>query len=136
MQVMNQTAAAHPARQMAKIAAATIAAIMLAVASPVTGLVTGSASAQSRDEAPEDFPQGPNRDDTFYTCTACHGFKLVAQQGMNRRQWDESISLMVSKHGMPAPEAADRDKILDYLEVAFPPRTTPSQGGFRNPFAQ
>jgi hypothetical protein len=37
---------------------------------------------------------------------------------------------------MPAPEAADRAKILDYLEAAFPPRTTPSQGGFRNPFAQ
>ena len=37
---------------------------------------------------------------------------------------------------MPAPEAADRDKILDYLEAAFPQRATPSRGGFRNPFAQ
>ena len=89
-----------------------------------------------RDESPEEFVAGAGRDETFYACTACHGFKLVAQQGMNRRQWDESISLMVSKHGMPAPEAADRAKILDYLEAAFPPRTTPSQGGFRNPFAQ
>lgn len=126
MRVMNRKAAAHPARQVVRIAAATIAATVFAV----------PAFAQPRDEAPEDFPQGANRDDTFYACTACHGFKLVAQQGMNRRQWDESISLMVSKHGMPAPDAADRDKILDYLEAAFPPRATPNRGGFRNPFAQ
>ena len=86
------------------------------------------------EETPEDFPAGTGRDDTFYACTACHGFKLVAQQGMNRRQWDESINLMISKHGMPAPEAKDRDTILDYLEQTFPQRTTPSGGGFRNPF--
>lgn len=127
MGVMDWKAAARPARRVVTIATAAIAAIVLTVASPT--------SAQT-DESPEDFPQGANRDDTFYTCTACHGFKLVAQQGMNRRQWDESISLMVSKHGMPAPEAADRGKLLDYLEAAFPPRTTPSQGGFRNPFTQ
>lgn len=126
MAVLDRKAAAHPARQIVMIAAVTIAAVVLAI----------PAAAQTRDEAPEDFPQGVHRDDTFYACTACHGFKLVAQQGMNRRQWDESISLMVSKHGMPAPETADRDKILDYLEAAFPPRVTPSQGGFRNPFAQ
>jgi hypothetical protein len=126
MRVLNRKPAAHPARQVVRIAAAMVAAVVLAI----------PASAQPRDEAPEDFPQGVHRDDTFYARTACHGFKLVAQQGMNRRQWDESISLMVSKHGMPAPEAADRAKILDYLEAAFPPRTTPSQGGFRNPFAQ
>lgn len=109
------------------IAAATLGAIVLAATSAAT---------QPRDETPEDFPPGPHRDDTFYACTACHGFKLVAQQGMNRRQWDESISLMVSKHGMPVPDAADRDNMLDYLEAAFPQRATPSRGGFRNPFAQ
>ncbi len=46
-----------------------------------------------RDENPEDFPAGTGRDDTFYACTACHGFKLVAQQGMNRRQWEDSLQL-------------------------------------------
>ena len=54
-----------------------------------------------RDENPEDFPAGPGRDDTFYACTACHGFRLIAQQGMSRRQWEESIALMVTRHNMP-----------------------------------
>ena len=86
-----------------------------------------------RDEAPEQFPAGAGRDDTFYACTACHNFKLVAQQGMNRRQWSESIDLMVSRHGMPTPDAKDREVLLTYLETAFPPRD-PASRGFQNPF--
>lgn len=102
-------------------------ALMMAIA----GILPAQAQTE---ETPEDYPAGAGRDETFYACTACHGFKLVAQQGMNRRQWDESINLMISRHGMPAPEAKDRDTILDYLEQTFPQRTTPSGGGFRNPF--
>ena len=33
------------------------------------------------DEKPEDYPAGAGRDETFYACTPCHGFKIVAQQG-------------------------------------------------------
>jgi mono/diheme cytochrome c family protein len=104
------------------------------------GLVpaAGPAAAQSqgfapRDESPEEFPAGLGRDDTFYTCTACHGFKLVAQQGMNRRQWEETLTLMNEKHGMPALDAKERETVLGYLEAAFPPRS-PAGGGWQNPF--
>ena len=86
-----------------------------------------------RDESPEEFPSGPGRDETFYTCTACHGFKLVAQQGMSRRQWEETLTLMNEKHGMPALDAKERETVLGYLEVTFPP-TAPAAGGWQNPF--
>ena len=33
-----------------------------------------------RDESPEEFPAGSGRDETFYACTACHNFKLVARK--------------------------------------------------------
>ena len=46
------------------------------------GAVAQAPQFTPRDENPEDFPAGPGRDDTFYACTGCHGFKLVAQQGM------------------------------------------------------
>lgn len=85
-----------------------------------------------RDENPEDFPAGPGRDDTFYSCTACHGFKLIAQQGMNRRQWEDSINLMVAKHNMPPLDAKTRETVLNYLEATYPPRTQPR--GWQNPF--
>ena len=84
------------------------------------------------DEKPEDFPAGPGRDDTFYACTACHGFKLVAQQGQSRRQWDETLDWMTQKHNMPKPDEKLRNTMLDYLEATYPPRTRP--GGWQNPF--
>ena len=87
-----------------------------------------------RDETPEEFPEGPGRDETFYLCTACHNFKLVAAQGLNRRQWDESFQLMIDKHGMANIEGADRDLVLDYLEKTYPPGAPASGGGWKNPF--
>ena len=87
-----------------------------------------------RDENPEEFAAAPGREETFYTCTACHNFKLVAQQGMNRRQWEEILTLMNEKHGMPLLDAKDREIVLSYLETAYPQRAQES-GGWRNPFS-
>lgn len=99
------------------------------------------ATAQStftpRDESPEEFAAGEGRDQTFYICTACHGFKLVAQQGMTRAQWDDSIGLMIRRHNMPALDDKDRAAVLDYLEAAYPPRAPAAgRGGWQNPFAK
>jgi len=110
----------------------------LLLAAAVLSLCVAAASAQPqqftpRDEAPENFPAGTGRDEAFYSCTACHNFKLVAAQGMSRRQWDESIALMVQKHGMPALDDKDKKVVLDYLETTFPPRA-PASGGWQNPF--
>jgi mono/diheme cytochrome c family protein len=101
-------------------------------------LFTAPAVAQQaftpRDESPEEFVAGAGRNETFYACTACHGFKLVAQQGMTRAQWEDSISLMVRRHSMPPLDAKDREVILNYLETAYPPRAPAGRGGFVNPF--
>ena len=86
-----------------------------------------------RDESPEEFPAGPGREEAFYACTACHGFKLVAAQGMNRRQWEDTLAFMTARHGMPNLEGKDRELVLNYLEMAYPPRA-PATGGWQNPF--
>jgi hypothetical protein len=88
------------------------------------------------EEVPEDYPEGPGREETFYLCTACHGFKLVAQQGQSRRQWDETLEFMREKHGMAEIEGDDRKVVLDYLEAKFPPRAAPAGRGWQNPFLQ
>jgi mono/diheme cytochrome c family protein len=85
-----------------------------------------------RDESPEEFPSGAGREESFYACTACHGFKLIAAQGLTRPQWEESIALMTQKHNMPALSPKEHEVVLNYLETAFPPRTRP--GGWQNPF--
>ena len=87
------------------------------------------------EESPEDFPPGPGRDEAFYGCVACHNFKLVAAQGLSRDRWDETITLMIVRHNMPAVEGEDRKLILDYLAAAFPERPA-RRRGWQNPFQQ
>ena len=103
-------------------------------------LLIAPATAQTgftpRDESPEEFAAGAGRNETFYACTACHGFKLVAQQGMTRAQWDDSINLMIRRHNMPPPDDKDRAVLLNYLEAAYPPRAPAARGGWQNPFAK
>jgi hypothetical protein len=115
-----------------------IAGAMALAAALVLGLLpVGEGAAQGKrtrpaEEAPEQYPDHPNRDDAFYFCTACHSFKLVAAQSMSRERWDESLTFMVKRHNMPDVQGEDRRKILDYLEKAFPERANPR--GWQNPF--
>jgi hypothetical protein len=107
-----------------------VAVVMLMLA---LGVSPGAAQTFTpRDEKAEDFPDHPGRALAFITCTPCHGFKLVAQQGQSRTQWEATLAYMTQRHSMPPLEGDDRKAVLDYLEAAFPPRTTP--GGWQNPF--
>ncbi len=89
-----------------------------------------------REESPEEFVAAPGRDETFYSCTACHGFKLVAQQGLSRAGWEDSLNLMVRKHNMPPLDEKDRAVVLGYHEAAYPPRAPAGRGNWQNPFAK
>lgn len=125
------SAAAHQARRRF------FQIICIGLALVCAGSVIGFAQAPQftpRDENVEDLPAGPGRDEAFYSCTPCHNFKLVAAQGMNRRQWEDSLSLMVTKHNMPPLEGDDRKLVLDYLEATYPSRAPSGGSGWQNPF--
>ena len=115
-------------------AAAALFAAGLVVSAPQAAYAEQKPAFEPRAEAPEEYPEGPGRDETFYACTACHNFKLVAQQGMSRRQWNESIDLMIDRHNMQPVDPADRKAILDYLEATFPARAPANRPGWQNPF--
>ena len=106
------------------------------VAALLSSWSTADAQTRRKDpgETPEQYPAGPHRDDAFYFCTACHSFRIVAQQGMSRDRWDESLDWMVERHKMPEVKGEDRRKILDYLAAAFPEKAR-APGGWKNPFA-
>jgi len=53
---------------------------------------------------------------------------------MSRRQWEDSLDWMVRRHGMPELSGAERERVLSYLEGAFPPRAPAAQRGWQNPF--
>ncbi|MCL4764603.1 MAG: hypothetical protein KJZ80_00035 [Hyphomicrobiaceae bacterium] len=127
----------HTGRRRAwrRLAAPAAAASLLAVAHAAGTLAqTPATDFTPQEETPEQYPEGPNRDDAFYSCTACHGFRIVAAQGMSRARWDETLTWMTERHNMPEIAGEDRDKVLDYLERAFPEQQR-ARGGWKNPFA-
>ena len=116
-------------------------AIAAALAAAAALGVLGPAEAQTpqfvpRDESPEQFAAGAGRDDTFYACTACHNFKLVAAQGLSRAGWEDSLNLMVRRHNMPPLDDKDRATVLNYLTAAYPPRAPTTSRGWQNPFSK
>ena len=97
----------------------------------LAGLAASAAIAQEV-ETPEVLPPGEGREETFYACTACHGSRIVTQQGMSRERWDATIDWMIERHAMPPPDPAERALILDYLAANFPGRQ--QRRGPANPF--
>jgi len=100
------------------------------------GAIANAQTFTPRDESPEEFPAGAGRDETFYACTACHNFKLVAAQGLTRAGWEDSLNLMVRRHNMPPLDEKDRTVVLGYLETAFPPRAPAGGRAWQNPFTK
>ena len=111
-----------------------VGALALALLLIIPAFDAGAQSRRERppEESPEQYPAGAHRDDTFYFCTACHGFKIVAQQGMSRERWNETFDIMVKRHSMIDVQGEQREQMLDYLTAAFPERRAP--GGWKNPF--
>jgi hypothetical protein len=105
-----------------------------ALAAPPPAAAQGSAFA-SREETAESLPPGPGREETFGLCSACHAYRLVSNQGMSRERWDDTLTLMTTRHNMPDLQGDERALVLDYLASAHPERAAPARGGFRNPFA-
>ncbi|MBA4171556.1 MAG: hypothetical protein C0511_02610 [Hyphomicrobium sp.] len=111
----------------ARAAIALLAITMALVTAPPVWCQT----AEKAEDKPENYPDGPHRENTFYFCTACHSFKLVAQQRLNRDQWNETLDWMQEKHALPKTEGEGRNELLDYLSTAFPAK---AKAGWRNPF--
>jgi mono/diheme cytochrome c family protein len=109
------------------------AALLIGAATlPATAQQPGAAPAE---ESAEQLPAGPGRDEAFGMCSACHAYRLVAAQSMSRERWDDTMTLMTEKHGMPKLESEDRKLILEYLAKTHPPKKATGTGGFQIPFA-
>lgn len=89
--------------------------------------VAGVAVGQEVAEEPSVFPDGPYRDEVFYLCTACHSSRLVRNQAMSRERWNETLTWMSERHGMPELEGEERAHFLDYLTAHFGPATASEQ---------
>jgi mono/diheme cytochrome c family protein len=109
--------------------------ILTVILSLLTAPVAAQTVFQTAAEIHESYPDLPGRDLALGFCSACHGFRIVAVQGMSRPQWEASLTWMTRKHNMPELDPADRETILNYLAAAFPPKATPGgRTGWTSPF--
>ena len=93
----------------------------------------GAAGAQHPAEDPSVVPDGPDRDEVVYLCTACHSSRLVRNQALSRERWDDTLTLMSERHGMPELAGEERARFLDYLAAHFGPSLGGDRPG-RSPF--
>ncbi len=63
----------------------------------------------------EGLPEGPGREEVYYSCQACHSLAIVVQQRLTRDSWQETLEWMVEEQGMPEPKPEVLAAILDYL---------------------
>lgn len=52
-------------------------------------------------------------------CSACHSLHLVAQQGLSKQRWDETLDWMVEEQGMDELNPGDREAVLVYLSTYY-----------------
>ncbi len=85
----------------------------------------GAVAARRATGAEEDgiglLATGTGAAETHAACTACHSERIVIQQGLPRRQWDELLDWMVDEHGMSPLRGRIRDTVLDYLARQYGP---------------
>ncbi|NQU70633.1 MAG: cytochrome C-552 [Rhodospirillales bacterium] len=102
-----------------------------------------SASAQTQsakeNESADDeqdwqgLPPGKGREETFYMCSPCHSLKLVIQQGLSKKRWDEVMDWMFEEQEMPELEPEDRKLIVDYLAKFYGEDRKARGGRIRRP---
>ena len=88
-----------------------IAMIALVMAIGLTPLHAVWAS----DDDYDGLPEGEGRDEVYVICSGCHSIKLVAQQGLSRDSWQESLEWMVDEQGMTEMDPETHTLVLDYL---------------------
>ena len=84
-------------------------------------LLLTSTSSLAAGEPWNELPRGEGQRETYVNCIACHSTRIISQQGMTLAQWDETVTWMVTEHGMPELDEPTRLVILEYLSDVFPP---------------
>jgi cytochrome c len=79
------------------------------------------------------LPQGAGREDVAAICAACHSLSIVRQQGLDEDRWDELMTWMTEKQGMPELEAQQRKNVVSYLAKHFGPQSRQSRPNAMNP---
>ncbi len=87
----------------------------------VMTLAVFPATAADEDDEPEFgvLVEKPGVEETYAYCAACHSERIIAQQGLTRKDWIELIEWMIEEQEMEEIEEPDYTLILDYLSKHY-----------------
>jgi len=74
-----------------------------------------SFSIRASEDGYDGLPEGEGREEVYIICSGYHSIKLVAQQGLSRDSWQESLDWMVEEQGMPEMDPETQSLVIDYL---------------------
>ena len=82
----------------------------------LTALALLNAHAEEQEELVEvGLPSVTGGEEVVIYCAPCHSLKLVAQQGLSREAWEETIQSMYDEQEMEPMEPTDYELVLNYL---------------------
>ncbi len=65
------------------------------------------------------LPPGDGREEVSVLCSTCHSLRLVTQQGLGERRWDDLMDWMVEEQGMDELDPETRQNVVRYLAKFF-----------------
>ena len=65
------------------------------------------------------LPKDKHRDFIFMNCIRCHSDKIICQQNLNKKRWDQTITWMEEKHNLVINPPNIRPQIISYLHKHF-----------------
>ena len=89
----------------------------------LAGLALGAGlalPASASDEFGPHWPKGETAEEVGYFCSACHSVAIIAQQGLDRKRWDDVLQWMIEDHGMAELDEETYTRFLDFLAESFP----------------
>jgi hypothetical protein len=78
-----------------------------------------------RAQSSTDLPPGPAQAKVRTACLECHDASIVVQQRLSKAVWTKEVDKMIKWGALL--EAADRDSVIDYLSMNFPPDKEPAE---------
>jgi hypothetical protein len=76
-------------------------------------------------QSPSDdgLPPGAMQSKAHTACMECHESRIILQQRLNKGAWTREVDKMIKWGALVDPK--DRDSLIDYLSVNFPPEKAP-----------
>ena len=71
-------------------------------------------------QSPPVLPEGPGKELVEAVCTACHSLDRVVAKRATKAEWQDKVLEMLQED--PDITQQERDRIVEYLAKAFPPK--------------